>query len=88
MYHFILFATLFLSKPLQYKCDIKEARTKLQAIIMPFDRPEHKESHNFNDITINTNHIQNLSNIKTKKINITIWLKKKIQVNYLKNNAK
>lgn len=78
MYQCILFATLFLSEPFQYQCETKETRTKLKAIIMPFEQPGHKESHN--DITIQTNGIRNRSNIKAKKICTTIWLKKNVQV--------
>lgn len=82
MYQCILFVTLFLSKPFQYKCDIKGTRTKIQAIIMPFDKPEHKDLNYFNEFTTRTNRTQNKtrSNIKFKKIYMTLQLKKNIQV--------
>lgn len=63
-----------------YKCEIKCAKTKTQAIIIPFDNLEHKDLNYLNKLTINTNHTQNRSNIKIKNIYIAIQLKKNIQV--------
>lgn len=80
MYKWILFSTLLLIKPFQYKCEIKDIKTRVKAIIMPFDTLEHKEFNYLDGITIHTDRIQNQNNIKAKKICLTIWLKKNNQV--------
>lgn len=88
MFQRILFATIFLSKLCLYKCEIKSTKTKLQAIIMPFDdKPEHKGLNYFNKIALNTNRIKNRNNIKVKNMYITVWLKKNIQVKWLDQNT-
>lgn len=80
MYKWILYATLFFIFTFHYKCEIKETTTRIKAIIMPFDTLEHKEFNYLDKITIYTDHIQNQNNIKAKKICLSIWLKKNIQV--------
>lgn len=77
MYQCLLFVVLFLSKPFQYKCEIKDTKSKIQAIIMPFDKSDHNELNNFNKLT---NRTQGQINIKAKKIYITVWLKRNTQV--------
>lgn len=53
----------------------------MHAIIMPFDKLEHKDMNYFNKLTTTyTNCTQKLNNIKVKKICINIKLKKNIQV--------
>jgi hypothetical protein len=82
MYCFILLAILFLEKPLHSKCVIDDIKTKLQAFLMPFDQSVHHKLNYFDGNTILTNHYQNhnRSNIKAKKLYITVWLKRNIPV--------
>lgn len=80
MYKYILFVTLIVSIPFQSICELKETETKLQAIITPIDMV-YRDSLN----QIRTNRIQKRSNIKTKGIYITIWLKKNTQVKLFNN---
>lgn len=82
MYKYILFVTLIVSIPFQSICELKETETKLQAIITPIDML-YRDS--LNQIPIRTNRIQKRSNIKTKGIYITIWLKKNTQVKFFNN---
>lgn len=60
-------------------------KTKLQAIITPFDMQFHEELNFVNGVPILTNHIKR-NNIKTKGIYITIWLKKNTQVRLFTNS--
>jgi len=83
MYKYILFATLIVSIPFQsILCQLKDKETKLQAIITPIDMLYRDELNSLNQIPIRTKPIQKRSNIKTKGIYITIWLKKNTQVKY------
>lgn len=85
MYQCILFAVIIISASLQHKCETKEIKTKLQAIITPFDMQYREELNYLKGRLIRTNHTKNRNNIKTKGIYITVWLKKNTQVkfNYL-----
>lgn len=85
MYKYILFATLIVSIPFQYECEFKDTKTKLQAIITPIDMIYRDEINYSNRIPIRTkrNRIKKRSNIKTKGIYITIWLKKNTQVKFI-----
>lgn len=80
MYKYIVFATLIVSIPFQSICQLRDTETKLQAIITPIDMLYRDELNSLNQIPIRINRIQKRSNIKTKGIYITIWLKKNSQV--------
>lgn len=81
MYKYILFATLIVSIPFQsILCQLKDTGTKLQAIITPIDMLYRDELNSLNQMPICTNRIKKRSNIKTKGIYITIWLKKNTEV--------
>jgi len=81
MYKYILFATLIVSIPFQsILCELKDTETKLQAVITPIDMLYRDELNSLNQIPIHINRIKKRSNIKTKGIYITIWLKKNTQV--------
>lgn len=87
MYQCILFGVLIISTSLQHKCETKEIKTKLQAIITPFDMQYREELNYLKGRPIRTNHIKNRNNIKTKGIYITVWLKKNTQVKYCFTNS-
>ncbi|XP_060878381.1 hapless 2-like [Metopolophium dirhodum] len=88
MYKYILFATLIVSIPFQsILCELKDTETKLQAIITPIDMLYRDELNSLNQIPIHTNRIKKRSNIKTKGIYITIWLKKNTQENDSKHQV-
>jgi len=80
MYKYILFASLIVSIPFQYECELKDTKIKLQAIITPIDMVYRDEINYSNRMPTRTDRIQKRSNIKTKRIYITVWLKKNTQV--------
>lgn len=80
MYMCILIVTLFINISLQYKCKMENTNIKHQAFLMPFNKAECKESEHKETIPINTDCVKNQSNIKAKKIHITILLKRNNQV--------
>ncbi|KAE9545586.1 hypothetical protein AGLY_001129 [Aphis glycines] len=87
MYQCILFAVLIISTSLQHKCETKEIKTKLQAIITPFNMQYREELNYLKGSPIRTNNIKNRNNIKTKGIYITVWLKKNTQEYFSKDQV-
>lgn len=87
MYQCILLAVLIISTSLQHKCETREIKTKLQAIITPFDMQYREELNYLKGRPIRTSNIKNRNNIKTKGIYITVWLKENTQVKYRFTNS-
>ncbi|XP_022160119.1 hapless 2-like [Myzus persicae] len=73
---YILFATLIVSIPFQCKCELKDTKTKLQAIITPIDMLYRDEINDLSRTPIRTNRFKERSNIKTKGVYITEYFSK------------